>query len=173
LLSYLPLLLGAAALTVVGCAALQDVRERLIANRYSIVLLLLAALQHAATAPSPTAWLMATGQTLAVAGALFLVGFLLWRMGGLGGGDVKLLVAAAFFVGPDGIIVLLVGTVLAGGVLALVHLAVGAMLPAVTGLVAHSALPASAGGRRSIPYGVAIATGAACAIVPSLPPVIG
>ncbi len=171
--SFVPLLVGAAALALIGCAALQDIRERLIADRFSLLLLALAPLQHAAHASGLAAWLALVAGALAVAAAIFAVGFLLWRLGGLGGGDVKLLVAAGAFVGPDGIVALLAGTVLAGGVLALAELGRAALSPVVATLAGSPSAPAAAGARRTIPYGMAIAAGAACAIVPSLPPLIG
>lgn len=173
MLSFVPLFVCGTALTLIGCAALQDVRERLIANRFSLLLLPLATLNHATSADSFSQWLSLSGGALTVAVAVFLVGFLLWRLGGLGGGDVKLLTAAAFFVGLDGATTLLVGTVLAGGILALAWLIVPTVFPAVTASVAGPASSSGGGGRRSIPYGVAIAAGATCAIVPSLPTVIG
>lgn len=173
MLPFLPLFVGGTALTLIGCAALQDVRERLIANRFSLLLLPLALLNHATVADGFSQWLSLSGGALAVATAVFLVGYLLWRLGGLGGGDVKLLAAAAFFVGLDGITTLLVGTVLAGGILALAWLIVPTGLPAVTALIAGPASSGDAAGKRSLPYGVAIAAGATCAIVPSLPTVIG
>jgi hypothetical protein len=46
-------------------------------------------------------------------------------------------------------------------------------MPAPDVPVAGPAPSGAAGRRISVPYGVAIATGAACAIIPSLPTVIG
>ena len=164
------LAIGFAALTVVMVAALQDVRERLIANRLVVLLLGLGVLRHVAIAPSFADWLAISGGALAVAGGIFLVGFSIWRLGSLGGGDVKLLVAAAFFVGLDGVLVLLAGTALAGGALALAYLLVPACLaPRFMGPIDL----ASVASQRSLPYGVAIATGLGCVVVPSLPILIG
>jgi prepilin peptidase CpaA len=170
--SFATLLVNGAALTLLGFAALQDMRERLIANRFSLLLLALGLVHHAMAADSMAQWLALTGVALIVAATLLIAGALLWRLGGLGGGDVKLLVAAAFLVGADGTISLLVGTALAGGALALAYLLVPPVLPALNVPVAGPA-PSAAGRRCSVPYGVAIATGAAFTIVSSLPPVIG
>jgi prepilin peptidase CpaA len=172
LLSYLPLLIGGAALAVIGCAALQDMRERLISNRFSFLLMPLGLVHHAMGADSMAQWLSLIGFALTVAATLLIVGALLWLLGGLGGGDVKLLVAAAFFVGADGTVTLLVGTSLAGGALALAYLFVPPVLPALDVPIAGPT-PSAAAGRRSVPYGVAIATGAAFTILSSLPSVIG
>ncbi len=181
MLSVVSLITGSVALTVIGCAALQDVRERLIDNRFSLMLLVLAAIHHVSIADGPLQWLAISGGAGCVAATLLLAGYALWRAGGLGGGDVKLLVAAAFFVGVEGVATLLVGTVLAGGVLALVLLIWPVALRQLPPMLPLSMMPpaaaqlvsGAAGTPRSIPYGVAIATGAALAIVPSLPPVIG
>ena len=164
---------AAVTLAVIGCAALQDVRERLIANRYSLLIMAFAPLHHATMAESLSEWLVIGGSALGVATALFVAGFILWRLGGLGGGDVKLLCAAVFFVGADGAAGLLVATVIAGGVLALVYVIVPRTLPAASALLAGPDGASAPGPGSSIPYGVAIALGLAAAIVPTLPPVIG
>ena len=173
MLSIVSLSVGSAAIAVIGCAALQDVRERLIANRYSLILLLLAVAHHACRADSFVGWLEASGGALMVATALFVPGFLLWRAGGLGGGDVKLLVAAGCFVGVDGIAVLLVGTALTGGVLAPAYVLLPKLSPLVAWRFAGPAALRTDDRPRSLPYGVAIATGFAGAVVPSLAMLIG
>lgn len=166
-------LFGIAALTLVVMAALQDIRERLIANRLVALLLGLGVLRHVVIAEGFADWLAIAGSAFALAAVVFLVGFVIWRLGSLGGGDVKLLVAAAFFVGPDGALLLFAATAIAGGALALAYLLVPKVLPL---FVARFAGPAALGTddrRKSLPYGVAIATGFACAVVPSLPILIG
>ncbi len=173
MLALAHLTIAVAALTLVAVAALQDVRERLIANRLSLLLLGIGVLHHMVTAGSITEWLASAGSAFAVAAIVFLVGFALWRLGSLGGGDVKLLVAATFFVGPDGVLVLFASTALTGGALALAYLLVPAFLPVLATRFTGPDAPASSGHRRSLPYGVAIAAGLACAVVPSLPVLIG
>jgi prepilin peptidase CpaA len=99
-----------------------------------------------------------------------------WRRNWIGGGDVKLLSACALLVQPATIPELLAGTALAGGVLALLYLALGRLLPPVM-----PAQPASRFGRvwqaerrriasrLSLPYACAIAAGVTltlCAPVP-------
>lgn len=102
---------------------------------------------------------------LAIAVATFLVGAGMFSRGWMGGGDVKLLAALALWAGPAHFPTLIVFTSLAGGVLALIG-----MMPGRAAAVSWLALnlrialalpeaPRSASGRRTIPYGVAIAIG--------------
>lgn len=166
-------IVGLAALTVLIGAALQDLRERLIDNRFSVLLLLLGCVRHAVTADGWAHGIGTVAAALAAAAAVFVVGYALWRLGGIGGGDVKLLVATVFVVGVDGIGVLLAGTALGGGVLALLCV----LWPLVTDrLAVNGCLPVTmhaAGARPTVPYGVAIAAGGAWALVPALPLLFG
>ncbi|MBR0960091.1 A24 family peptidase [Bradyrhizobium japonicum] len=95
--------------------ATLDVATRMIRND---VCLLLALLGIAGQLASP----MQLAESLIAATILFLLLFALYQRGGIGGGDVKLLVALAIGLPPTGLIQLLAVTSLAGGVLALVHL---------------------------------------------------
>jgi prepilin peptidase CpaA len=54
---------------------------------------------------------------------VFLAGVFCWRRGWLGGGDVKLLATTAVLVPPSLVVNLLLDVALAGGVLALIYLA--------------------------------------------------
>jgi len=173
LLALAHLTLGIAATTVVVVAALQDVRERLIANRLVLLLLGAGTLHHVVLAEGLADWLTIAGSAVALAAVVFLVGFVIWRLGGLGGGDVKLLVAACFFVGPKDALVLFAGVALAGGALAVAYLVVPKRLPILTTACAPAAASGSKDHPPTLPYGVAIATGFACAVVPSLPILIG
>lgn len=173
MLAIAHLAIATAALTVVVMAALQDIRERLIANRLSLLLLGLGILRHMVIAASGADWMALVGSAFALAAVVFLVGFVIWRFGSIGGGDVKLLVAAAFFVGPDGALPLFTGTALAGGALALAYLLVPKVLPILAVRFADPATLGTDDRPRSLPYGVAIATGFAGAVVPSLPMLIG
>lgn len=173
-MAFIHLALGAAALAVLLAAALQDLRERLIANRFSLALLVLGSAQHVLLADGWRHALTLAGGALALAAIVFVVGFVLWRFGGLGGGDVKLLTAAAFLVGADGIGGLLLITALAGGVLALLCVVVPRIHWASMLCWRLAAGGAGAGTTRTaVPYGVAIAIGAAWVIVPSLPHLLG
>jgi prepilin peptidase CpaA len=115
------------------------------------------------------------GVSLAVAAVLFAVLFAVYLRRSMGGGDVKLMVALALGYGPLTLVGFLFATALAGGVLALAYLALRlAALPprparhdapllrrlwAVERWRAH---------RSGLPYGIAIAAGAAWTMLPAL-----
>jgi len=136
----LVLIVGFAALLLVG--AIADVRARLIPDWVSLGIAGLYPI-YVIAAGSPH-WLGALGVALAV----FVVGFALFALGLAGGGDVKLLAATALWAGPAMILPLLVVTGLAGGLVALVALAVVALLRGRKAALGYG-----------IPYGVAIAVG--------------
>ncbi|OMI11777.1 prepilin peptidase [Bradyrhizobium brasilense] len=92
-----------------------DIATRLIRNEICLALAFLGIVGHLA---GP----MQIGQSLIVAAFLFLVLFVIYQRGMIGGGDVKLLVALAIGLPLAGVIELLTVTALAGGVLAAVHL---------------------------------------------------
>jgi prepilin peptidase CpaA len=116
---------------------------------------------------------LAAGSGLAA--AMIVIGLLYrpWTAGGIGGGDVKLAAAVAIWVGLGGLIGYVLGTAAAGGLVAL-----GAYLLSARGVrreirtnlalaaVEQSLPPAppQAPGRVGVPYGVAIAVGAAIAL---------
>ncbi len=89
--------------------------------------------------------------------AMFAVGLLLFALGWMGGGDVKLLTAFAAWTGLSGLPAFLTGVALAGGVLALV------LIVARTGLKAAGrapeAMPRLFRPGAPLPYAVAIAAG--------------
>jgi prepilin peptidase CpaA len=90
---------------------------------------------------------------LAAFAVALLVGFPMFVGRVMGAGDVKLLAAAALFAGMDNLLLLLVGTALAGGVLAAAALAARPY----EGFLVASGWPQP---RAGLPYGVAIAAGA-------------
>src|SRR3954447_435516 len=95
--------------------AMIDIATRTIRNE---ICLALALLGIAGQFASP----MQVAGSLIVATILFLLLFLIYQRGWIGGGDVKLLVALAIGLPLRGVMQLLTMTALAGGVLALVHL---------------------------------------------------
>jgi prepilin peptidase CpaA len=96
-------------------AGVHDLAFRTVPNWMSVVLLL----------PGILLRLMSGTLMLGLlAGVLvFLAGAFCWRRGWLGGGDVKLLAATAVLVPPSLVVNLLLDVALAGGVLAMIYLA--------------------------------------------------
>jgi prepilin peptidase CpaA len=92
-----------------------DVATRLISNGICLALALLGIAGQLAMP-------IQMAQSLMVAAILFLLLWLVYTRGWIGGGDLKLLVALAIGLPLTGVIQLLTITALAGGVLALVHL---------------------------------------------------
>jgi prepilin peptidase CpaA len=98
--------------------------------------------------------------------ALLLLG-LLWRAGFLGGGDAKLAAAASIFLAPSLVPQAALATALAGGVLALLYLALRPLLPRRLPpagrmqpfLVRLARVESWRARRGSLPYAVAIAAG--------------
>jgi prepilin peptidase CpaA len=162
--SHASLLTVAVLLTaLVGCV--HDLRDRRIPNALTIGALVTALGLRAVFGGDEFAeGLMGAGVALGILLPLFF-------MGGVGGGDAKLLIAVGAFIGPKGFIVALLATAIAGGVIALAYsIRRGVILPALLntrGLLTWVVT----GGRRgerttlqmegavSVPYGVAIAAG--------------
>lgn len=160
-------LAGYAALLVI--AAVGDARARRIPNWLTGSVAALYPV-YVLTSPTAVAWPMALG----VAGAIFVVGFLLFALHALGGGDVKLIAAASLWAGLDHLALFALVTGLAGGVLALACLllrarsgVIGAPLAALDMAWSGPARPSAAGAggaaasseRGTVPYGIAIAAG--------------
>lgn len=111
--------------------------------------------------------LTATGSALAAAIAVAVLLVPLWKKGFLGGGDTKMAIAAAVWVGLAKCPVYLLAIALAGGIVAVVkyatskretRVAVRANLWRLHVPTSAAALP------RSVPYAVAIAAGALIAL---------
>jgi len=121
-------------------AATGDLRARIIPNWLNAAIALLAI---------PFWWLSGLSlwpevvAQIAIAAGVFAVFAIAFRIGAMGGGDVKMVAALALWLPPLAVLKLLVIMSLAGGVLT------------VAMLVRHRL--AKAGGRLEIPYGVAIA----------------
>ena len=94
-----------------------------------------------------------------VAGSIgLLIGFTLFALGYIGGGDAKLFAGAALWLGPhDLVIYTLVATIL-GGFLTLMILALR-QLPLSAGLARQGWILNLHNDRSGIPYGVALAAG--------------
>jgi len=138
-------------------AAFEDLRRLIIPNALTLSLCVLWPFYLAAT-PS----LFGVLGSLGCAVAVFIVGALLFSRGYLGGGDVKLLAAAALWAGPTETPPLLVLTGVIGGMLALLLLFPPS---AHLAILARAKLGPGDASQRSglatpLPYGVAIAAAA-------------
>jgi prepilin peptidase CpaA len=160
-----PALQLATFLALLAVAAGSDLALRRVPN-WTSVAIASAGLAFQVVGFGPTAALSA----LAVALLVGVVLALPWRAGLMGGGDLKLAVACAAWLGPSRVVPFALAAALAGGVLALPHVGT-VVLRGRAGVVAGTSRSVVAGalhgatGRRQIPYGVAIAAGAAVAMV--------
>lgn len=102
-------------LALFAWAALSDGMRFRIPNAASLGIALLYP-AHVLASPVPVDWPGA----LIVAGILFAVGLVLFVRGMVGGGDVKLLSAAALWAGPHLILQLLIVMGLTGGLLSMI-----------------------------------------------------
>ena len=103
------------ALAALLCATVTDLRKREIPNGVSLLLIL------SAVVAKVSGWHVLTwGELLGGCVLAFLAGALLFRLGALGGGDVKLLSAFGTVLGPLGLLPFLLATSILGGVFALV-----------------------------------------------------
>lgn len=145
-------------LGLILAAALHDIATRTIPD--GLVLALAAAGLASAILNGH-----ALGAPLA-AGGLFVVSAFCWRRGWMGGGDVKLLGAAALGMPPTSVLAFAAAVAFAGGVLAVLYLIARRLVPAPAslrpvGLLARAVRVErwriSRGG--SLPYACAIAVG--------------
>lgn len=143
-------------------AAAMDLLTMTIPNRISLVLIaaFLVAIPFA-----DVTWTDLALKHVAVGAAVLAAGIVLFSLGWMGGGDVKLMAAAALWLGYDHIATFFFSVSLLGGLLALAVLAYRRLVPeaVVASTVWAARLHKQGGG---IPYGIAIA-GAALAVYPS------
>ena len=162
-----PLLVDRLALTAFAglmvWAAWSDLREYVIPNRISLAI--------AALYP---AHILAAGSINLVPGALivativFAAGFAFFALRIAGGGDVKLMTAAALWAGQPQIIEFLFATALAGGVLATVLAMHAWRQSAVSTPDGRLVLRIGAIRDTKVPYGAAIAVGGLYLVAGSL-----
>ena len=150
-MALLALGLAAMALGCVVVGALWDIARFEIPDSLSIAIIALF-VPYALLSAGPIGWLDHLGGVALI----FAIGLLLFWRGWMGGGDVKLLTAIALWTGLSGLPGLLIGTTLAGGVLAALLLALRA-LPIASGSPGRRPHVLQAG--APLPYGVAIAAG--------------
>lgn len=156
LVQAIPQIAAVGFLGLILAAAVHDARSLTIPNRFCLAIALLY-----------PAWVLSVGYpvdwigALAVAAVTLVIGFTLFTLRLLGGGDAKLLAAVALWAGPSLIVPFLLFTGLAGGGLAaFVWLRPRLTLIPAAGIVLMT--PANTEfGDQTVPYGVAIAAGAA------------
>jgi prepilin peptidase CpaA len=155
-------LAGGACFALAGAAF--DLRWRRIPNRLTGAALLIALVLNTLT--GGMRGLLDSLAACLLAGGAFAIMFF---MGGMGGGDVKLMAAIAAFAGLAHLAPLLLATALAGGVFALVmaivHGSLGCTLRGMFGWIwprrrSHYDSANNAVSRLYLPYGVPIAVGA-------------
>lgn len=141
-------------------AAISDVRKYIIPNTISLVLI---AAFFVTFAISGLGWDILFNHVAAGLGML-IIGLILWHpdlTGYLGGGDVKLLTASAFWLGWPAFGHALLYIALCGGVMALGFLITRALVrwfPRIT-LIIKPLARLAAIEKPDLPYGVAIAAG--------------
>jgi len=175
----LELVLDVSLLAMVCLAAILDLRTRRIPNVLTVPALALALVLRGLTGMDPfLAGLMASGLA-------FLLCLPIFALGGLGGGDVKLLTAAGAFLGMDRLWGALAVTAIAGGLFALVTIIrrrrlketawnlymISKKVPTRSAYAGWKqdhgdGLNIRSAGALTQPYGVAIAIGAIWAINP-------
>jgi prepilin peptidase CpaA len=139
-------------------ASYCDVRTRRIPNWITGSLAIAAIFVHA------FAGIHSVGESLAVMAFLTAAGTFVYAMGGIGGGDIKLGIAASGMLGFPLCIPFLLYTAIGGGVLAIVFIVSRGKIRATASRVMLMAM----GGSRSVvaaksetlPYAVAFASGA-------------
>ena len=142
--------------TVLLLAAAAEDAVRLRISNITVLLAIVAAV-IAAIVVGPT---LALWQNLAVFAALLAVGTPMFAAGKLGGGDVKLLAALGLWFNLKGALWMLLDVVLAGGVLAILIIALRSL--GWSEKIRRRVVLLRPGG--GIPYGVAIAAGALIAM---------
>jgi prepilin peptidase CpaA len=160
------LLIGGVLVALVG--AVNDVRSARIPNRLTYSALLAAL--GLRTALLGLSGLKSGALGMLVAGGLFC---LLFVLGAMGGGDMKLMAAVGAWVGSSQVVTFMLAAALAGGVLALGRIIfsnrVGQTLRntvqlicyrLTAGLRPHPELNVQASDSKRVPFGVAIAAGA-------------
>ncbi|MBC7504632.1 MAG: prepilin peptidase [Sandarakinorhabdus sp.] len=138
------------ALAALVVAAAYDVVHFEIPDTLSIIILV-TALGHGAVMPE-FHW----ASHLAAMLLVLMIGLLVFRLGAMGGADIKLLVAIAGWTGLAGLAQQITAVVVAGGGLALVLITVRAVAALA---VAPELLPRIAQKGAPLPYAVAITAG--------------
>jgi len=153
-------------LALMGVAARSDTFHRLIPNRFALAALFLYP-AHVLASPIAIDWPTSLVLALIALGG----GFMLFTLGWFGGGDVKLGAVAVLWAGPSLLTPLIMVVALTGGLLSIAAFAQSyreRRVMSVGGIAAARLVLRNA----SVPYGVAIAAGAAVVAVGLATPLI-
>jgi len=150
-------------IAALGWAVVTDLRWRRISNRLTYPLIALGLLANGASG----GW---SGLSSSLAGALLGFGLLILpcALGGMGIGDLKLMVALGALKGPEFVLLTAVYGGIAGGMLAVLELVrSGALVATLHRAGALHGARGTTARSLTIPYGPAIAAGALFALVQS------
>jgi prepilin peptidase CpaA len=131
-------------------AAYSDVKSLRIPNKLVAAIALLAVTRLIVLGDPTVAF-----YTVGASTVLLVIGFVLFWQGFVGGGDAKLVTAAALLVGYHDLFSFLFLTSLCGGLVSLATLVIHRYVPLFLGPKLALLVP----GRLSVPYGAAIAGG--------------
>ncbi len=109
-------------------AAVHDVMARTVPNRMSALIAACGLVTQLARAFEQGS-MRGLGLSLLTSFAVFVVAALMWRRGWMGGGDVKLLAAAALLVPANLVLDLIMATAISGSVLSLFYLLARRRMP--------------------------------------------
>ena len=151
---YLSLLTAAG---IMLAAAISDAKRLIISNRLCLMLVALFPV-YILSSPHSIDW----QHHVMVAGIVLMIGFAMFAVHFLGGGDVKMLAAAALWAGPKLIATLLVYTTIAGGILALIFAGSVFVKQVILKKQSQTSYPWH---KTPVPYGLAIACGGVSALV--------
>ena len=115
-MSFMIVAQSLALLLLAGAAIYTDVRTRRIPNGLALAALVSGLLFRLPDGPGSIGW------GLAAAGLAFAVGFLFFLLGGLGGGDAKLMTGLATYLDPPGLLLGFLVMAFSGGIMAMVAL---------------------------------------------------
>lgn len=152
------LLCAVLAVTLLSCVS--DVRALRIPNWHSLVIIGAFAVAFAASPESFGKW----WHHLAALGIFFVITYLMFIAGMMGGGDSKLGSALALWVGLKGIVIYVFWMALMGGVIGVLSLWMKKKKP-FSAPPAGSWMAAAQEGKNAIPYGLAISFGAWMALL--------
>jgi prepilin peptidase CpaA len=158
---------GAVFALLLGAVCVSDLRTRRIPNKLVLVIAVLGILFSVASAPL----LPGLGRAFGGLGLGLALWFPFYLFGVLGAGDVKFFAAGSAWIGAGAALQAALLSALAGGVMAIVWLIVGAgWRRAAEQLALHATLPgtlavkpSAALSGKKLPYGLAMAVGLAMA----------